>query len=356
MLTINQILSQLDNDEQNMQLSVDGLNINLSHLNKPYWPSYDSQGAITKRDYLRYLTNVSPWLLPHLRDRLITLVRFPQGIHGQKFFQRHWPDNLPDFVETVKVFTEQEKEDQDFILCNNLNTLLWLGQIADLELHTMHTRISPLPDAKQISDCFTGSVKNIEKSLLNYPDYMVFDLDPYLYSGLEEVGSEPELHRKGFKETCKVAHWLKEYLDQLSLNAYLKTSGKTGMHIYVPIKRNTDYDNVRSIAKTIGKHIMTKHAQTVTMDWAVNKRTGKIFFDHNMNARSKSLASIYSPRASIQATVSTPVKWEELNEIYPLDFTVKTVPDKLKESGDLWADALENKNDLRDLLSKGFNN
>ena len=213
-----------------------------------------------------------------MRDRLITLIRFPQGIKGPKFFQKHWNENLPKFVETVRVYTEHEHRDQDFLLCNNLSTLLWLGQIADLELHTGHTRINPSPDAKNLSTQFTGSVENLENSILNYPDFMVFDLDPYLYSGAEQKGDEPELHHKGFRETCKVAYWFKELFDQLSLRTFVKTSGKTGLHIYLPIKRTVDYDKVREISATICKYILTKHPTKVTTDWSVSKRTGKVFW------------------------------------------------------------------------------
>jgi len=344
-------LSQLDNENENLQLIVEGNKINFSSLNKLYWPGYASHATITKRHYLCYLASVSPWLLPHLHDRLITLIRFPQGIQGQKFFQKHWGDNLPNFVETVRVFTEHENKDLDFLLCNNLSTLLWLGQIADLELHTAHTRINALPDAKNLPTKFTGSIENLEKSLLNYPDFMVFDLDPYLYSGAEKKGDEPELHRKGFKETCRAAFWFKELFDQLSLNAFVKTSGKTGLHIYVPIKRNIDYDKVREISQTICKHILAKHPTKVTTDWSVSKREGKVFLDHNMNARSKSLASIFSPRVSKEAAVSTPLGWDELEKIYPTDFTIETLPLRLKEKGDLWADILSRKHDLASLFS-----
>ncbi len=180
------ILAELDNEKENLELDVEGNRIILSHLNKPFWPKYRSHKSITKRDYLRYLIQVAPYLLPHLKNRLITLVRFPQGIEGVKFFQKHWQENLPDFVQTVRAYTEHEKKDQKFLLCNNLSTLIWLGQIADLELHTSHTRITSEPDAQRLSKTFTGSLKNIEKSLLNYPDFIVFDLDPYLYSGNEK--------------------------------------------------------------------------------------------------------------------------------------------------------------------------
>jgi len=350
----DRVLRDLDNDYDNLELDVEGNHIILSHLNKSFWPKYQSHKTITKRDYLRYLIKVSPYLLPHLKDRMITLIRFPQGIEGIKFFQKHWQENLPDFVQTVIAYTEHEKRDQKFLLCNNLSTLIWLGQIADLELHTSHTRISNETDAKKLPKTFTGSLANIEKSLLNYPDYMVFDLDPYLYSGQENKGTEPELHRKGFRKACEVALWLKELLDELSIKAFIKTSGKTGLHVYVPIERNLDYDTVRALSQTIGHYILERHANSVTMDWSVVKRTGKVFFDHNMNARSKSLASIYSPRVSKEAAVSTPVEWNELDKIYPTDFTLETLPARLSKSGDLWTDILSSKNNLQRLLNSNF--
>jgi len=351
---IESLLTELDNDKENLELQVQGNLISLSHLNKIFWPKYKSHKAITKRDYLHYLITISPWLLPHLKDRLITLIRFPQGIEGGKFFQKHWQENLPDFVQTVNTYTEHEKKDLKFLLCNNLSTLIWLGQIADLELHTSHTRISNEPDAKKLPKTFTGSLANIDKSLLNYPDYIVFDLDPYLYSGKENKGAEPELHRKGFRKASQVALWLKELFDELSIKAFIKTSGKTGLHVYVPIERNLDYDTVRDIAETIGRYLLERHADSVTMDWSVVKRTGKVFFDHNMNARSKSLASIYSPRVSKEAAVSTPIEWSELDKVYPADFTIETLPVRLSKSGDLWADILSSKNNLQDLLRSNF--
>jgi bifunctional non-homologous end joining protein LigD len=228
--------------------------------------------------------------------------------------------------------------------------LLWLGQIADLELHTSHTRVNPEPDATDLSLKFTGSVENVESSIMNYPDFLVVDLDPYLYSGKEKKGEEPELHREGFKRACEVAYWTKELLDSLKIKSYIKTSGRTGLHIYVPIFRRIDYDTVRGMAEVLGRQLLKDHPDALTMDWAVVKRTGKVFFDHNMNARSKSLASIYSPRVAPEASISTPLGWDNLEAHYPTDFTINTVPQMLAEQGDLWQDILMNKNDLEELL------
>lgn len=345
-----EILEQLDTDKEKLELEVEGNKIAFSNLNKVFWPATGDMEAVTKRDYAIYLARVAPYLLPHLRDRMITMVRFPNGIGQGKFYQKHWEHKLPPFVETVRQFTEHAKVDQDFLVCNNLSTLLWLAQIADLELHTSHTRNNPDPEGSSLPRTYTKDVETLEASLLNYPDYMVIDLDPYTYSGKEKQGEEPELHEKGFKQACQVALWVKELLDSLKIEAFIKTSGRTGLHIYVPIIRTIDYPTVRMLADIIGKQVMKQHPEDVTMDWAIVKRTGKVFFDHNMNARSKTLGSIYSPRIAPEATISTPIEWSELGHVYPHDFTMRSVPERLKEKGDLWADILDHKNDLEKLL------
>jgi bifunctional non-homologous end joining protein LigD len=285
-----------------------------------------------------------------MRDRPITLTRFPNGIHGGHFYQKHWEAKLPEFVETVRLWSDQNEGDGDYLICNNLPTLLWLGQLADIELHTSYSRVSPEPDGRHLAATFAGSRENMERSLLNYPDFIVFDLDPYIYSGKEAKGAEPELNRKAFKKACDVALWLKDLLDSMSLSSFVKTTGKTGLHIYVPILRQFDYATVRASAETIGKFLLGAHPRDITMQWIVEKRTGKIFFDHNQNTRGKTLASIYSPRPSPQAAVSMPVRWDELRDIYPPDFTILTAPERLRKTGDLWANILQEKHDLGALL------
>ncbi|MBX9722593.1 MAG: hypothetical protein K2X81_14440, partial [Candidatus Obscuribacterales bacterium] len=326
-------------------------NIQLTNLNKIFWPAFGKQAAITKRDYLIYLARVSDFIIPHTQDRLLTLVRFPNGIDKGQFYQKHWEHKLPPFVKTASIFTEHENKDQEFLLCNNLPTLLWLGQIANLEIHTTHTRIVGGADAKQLSVKMTGSLKNIEESIANYPDFMVLDLDPYLYSGRERKGAEPELHKKGFEQCREVALQLKQHLDKLNLETFIKTSGKTGLHIYIPIVRNVDYDSIREMSGIICKQVLHELPEITTMEWAVQKRKGKLFLDHNMNARSKSLASVYSTRVAPEACVSTTVSWDELETIYPTDFNTRTVPDRLKDIGDIWADILGKKNDLHSKIN-----
>ncbi len=348
---VQTVLEQLGERKERLQLRIEGHKIAVTNLDKELWPRRGRQRALTKRDLLVYLAQVSPLLLPHLRDRPLTLTRYPNGINAPHFYQKHLADPLPKFVETVQLFSSHNEGDQQYALCNNLPTLLWLGQLADLELHTWYSRVSPEPDGHHLTTKFAGSQKNIDGSLLNYPDFIVLDLDPYIYSGREAKGAEPELNRKAFTKTCEVALWLKEILDALSLSSFVKTSGRTGLHIYVPILRRLDYGAVRAAAETIGRFLLREHPREVSMDWAVEKRSGKVFFDHNQNARGKTLASVYSPRPLPEAAVSMPLLWDELKDIFPTDFAILTAPDRLAEVGDLWAGILDAKNDLEATLA-----
>jgi len=177
-----------------------------------------------------------------------------------------------------------------------------------------------------------------------------FDLDPYLYSGKEKEGDEPELHKEGF-EMCKtVAFWLKGLLDSLKLNSFVKTTGKTGLHIFVPIVRNVDYDAVKEISETFCRSLERDHFKEITTEWSTKKRTGKIFMDYNMNVRAKTLNSPYSARALPNQAVSMPVTWEELPKVYPNDFTMSNAPDRLKKKGDVWASINDAKRDLHVVL------
>jgi bifunctional non-homologous end joining protein LigD len=347
-----QVLSQLENAGDKLLLQVEGQTISFSNLNKIFWPGNGGHEPLTKRDYAIYLTKVAPWILPHMKDRPLTFVRFPNGIKGGKFYQKHWEKGLPDFVEHTDIFVEHVRGAQDYVVCNNLATLLWLAQIADLEIHTWQSRIKPGPDGFDKALDFASSLEALEESLLNYPDYLLFDLDPYIYSGEEKSGDEPELNIAGFRQCAQLAKWLKEIFDQIGIEAFIKTTGKTGLHIYIPIVREFTFDEARALSDAIGRIVLKAHPNDVTMDWAVVKRTGKTFLDHNMNARGKTLASIFSARVSPEAAVSVPIRWDQLDDIYPTDFTMRTVPALLKVHGDMWADILEHKNDLRKLVER----
>jgi len=340
---VEDILPQLQKSKSKTTIEVEGNKISLTNLDKVFWPATDTAPALTKRQFLSYLAVVGTYLLPHLKDRPLTLNRYPEGINGEHFYQKHWNNPIPDFVTRVNI-TEEDGKKSEYLICDNLSTLLWLGQLGNLEFHTWFSRISPEPDMP--------SARTDVDYVLDHPDFIIFDLDPYLYSGKEAAGAEPELNREAFARVSETALWLKEVLDGLALSAFVKTSGKTGLHIHVPIVRSLNYKAVRSAAATIGKFLRQKHPKDITMEWAVEKRTGKVFIDYGQNVRGKSLASIYSPRPAPEATVSTPLRWEEVGKVYPTDFTILTLPDRLKKTGDLWSKILSSKHDLKTLLNK----
>ena len=341
---------EADPEKDSAHLSLDGFDIRLTHLNKVLWPATDARRAFTKRDLVRYFLQTAPVVLPHLRDRPVTLIRFPDGIHGQRFFQKSPLLGTPAAVQRFTAYSDDNQTDVEYLVCNNAATLIWLAQLADLELHVTHTRIVAAPDAPQLSTHFTGSRERIEASTLNYPDFLVTDLDPYIYSGREAPGAEPELNPEGFERACEVALWYREMLEGIGLRAFLKTTGRTGLHLYVPIARTLDYDAVRAVARTLAQGVQASHPHLVTTEWATAARRGKVFLDFNMNRRSASLAAVYSPRAVAWAGVSTPLRWEELEHIYPTQFDILNIPERLATLGDLWQDILSSRVDLQQLL------
>jgi len=342
------VLAQLQNPAKRMELQVGKARIALTNLDRIYWPEdpRTGRGAVSKRDLIVYLAKVGRFMLPHLKDRPLTMIRMPEGIDGERFFQKHWAQALPEFVETVTVFSEHKDGRHRYLLANNLPTLLWLGQVGTLEFHVWHSRAQTAPEAAGASTDYASSLAALESSILNYPDYLVFDIDPYIYSGKEAKGEEPELNKKGFAVGKRVAFWIRALLKEMSLAAVVKTSGKTGLHVFVPIERTVTFDEARHICETVGRHVMRAHPKDITMEWATEKRTGKIFIDYNMNVRGKTLNVAYSPRGVPGAPVSMPLTWEELEAAEPMDFSIENVIPRLEKNGDRWHDVLESKQSL----------
>ena len=351
---IDDVVRQLENKKAAFTIAVGPHQIRFTNLDRVYWPADRAlkQPALTKRDLLRYFAQVSPFILPHLADRPLTMIRMPEGIDGQRFFQKHWEQERPEFVETITVFSEHKDERHDYLLCNSLPTLLWLAQSGTLEFHVWHSRAKPGPDAASKSTDYAASAAALEGSVLNYPDFVVFDIDPYIYSGKEAKGAEPELNTVAFEKGKEVAFWLRELLQSMSLESIVKTSGKTGLHVFVPIRRTLDFDAARQVSELVGRHLMRQHPKDITMEWSVPKRTGKIFMDYNMNVRGKTLNVAYSPRGVPGAPVSMPLSWEELANAHPLDFRITNAAVRLAETGDRWGDALARKQSLERALER----
>ena len=316
-----------------------------THLDKVLWPAT----GMTKGDLLRYLHQAAPHILPHLRDRPLSLRRFPDGVTTAGFFQKDIPEP-PPFTTTVRVWSQQGRRVIRLVLGNDEVTLLWLGQLADLELHPWMSRVTPEPHLR--AGVAFAKQSDFQDSVLTYPDYVVFDIDPFLeepgpaHPG-QRVERDPAYTRRGFEAASQVALRLRDILAELGLGAFVKTSGKTGLHVFLPIARRYTYDQTRAFARTLAEHLEHSLPDLVTTEWAVDKRRGKVFVDFNQNIAGKTLAGAYSVRAVPEGTVSTPVTWEELAEgMDPLAFTPEAVVSRLATRGDPWRDLLTHRQSL----------
>jgi bifunctional non-homologous end joining protein LigD len=275
--------------------------LRLSNLDKIYWP----ENGYTKGDLLTYYFNISPTMLPHIRERPLTLKRMPDGVVGPYFYEKNAPSYRPDWMTTIPVHSEGEDKIINFLSACDVAEMLWIVNLGCIEFHPLHAR---------------GSRQK-------RPDYAFFDLDPFPPAGYEEVKH--------------VASLVKLLLDKLGLRSYPKTSGATGMQIMVPLDGSHDYDIVRGFVGTISDMIHEVDPETTTLEWEVRKRTGKVFLDVNMNREGANIAAAYSVRPEWGATCSAPFNWDELPDIEPSRFTIETMFDRVAEVGDPFIDVAE---------------
>jgi bifunctional non-homologous end joining protein LigD len=322
-----------------------------SNLQKVYWPATPEHDALKKRDLIEYYDHVSRYILTHLKNRPLSLSRYPDGIHGKTFYHKHWDQTKPPKAKTVQVFSEPKNGSIDLLVCNNRETLLWLANLGCIEMHPWYSRVLDFSACKRRASAGNNPNPSDEQRCgLGTPDFIIFDLDPYIYSGKEKEGGEPEYNVKGFKAAVDIAFDLKALLDQFKIQSFVKTSGKTGLHIFVPVAPIYSYKQTRAFAEVMGKMLRRANPGEVSMDWSTVKRKGKVFFDHNQNAEGKTVASVLSARPTASATVSMPVKWNDLDRLVPTDFTIMNVPEILRKTGDPWSDILQKKQNLEKLL------
>jgi bifunctional non-homologous end joining protein LigD len=323
------------------------------NLDKVFFPSTPKHKELTKKDLVAYYESVSKYLVPHLCDRPLSLKRYPDGIGGKSFYHKNWSQARPDYAKTIQVFSETRGGVINYLICNNMETLRWLANLGCIEMHPWYSRVhdfSACSGAAAASD--SPGALDEDRCGLGTPDFVVFDLDPYIYSGKEAKGEEPEYNTKGFEAALDVALDLKDLLDELRIESYIKTSGKTGLHVFVPVAPAYTYDQTRDFAEIIGRMLDRRKPGRITMEWDVSKRKGKVFFDHNQNARGKTLASIFSVRPTPAATVSMPVAWKALPRVKPTDFTMINVPGLLAKKGDPWRGILQKRQDLGKILEQ----
>lgn len=283
--------------------------LRLSNLDKVYWPG----DGLTKRDLLGYYWNVAPLLLPHLQDRPLTMLRMPDGIDGEAFFEKRVPGHAPDWLPIAPVPGDDRKVNE-MVMAQDLASLLYIVNLGCIELHPLHSR--------------AGS--------LDRPEFALFDLDPF----------EPYT----FADVRTVAKLIKVVLDGLGLRGYPKTSGATGMQVYVPLEPVHPYADVRSFVEQVGRLLVRAYREKVTMAWPVAERAGKVFIDHQTNRRGANIACVYSLRPRPGAPVSTPLDWQELDEdLEPGDFRIDNVWQRFK-GGDRFAPVLTDRQSLATAL------
>jgi bifunctional non-homologous end joining protein LigD len=344
--TILQIVNKSNQiaDTKNNKNDISSM-VTVTNPEKVYWKGTKDHPKFLKKNLIEYYEAMAAWILPHLKDRPLSLSRYPNGISGKSFYQKDWDQKKPNFVTTAQIHSEHRGDSINYIICNNVETLLWIANLGCIEMHPWYSRI------KYFDGCDSSSLLYEEKCGLNFPDYIVFDLDPYIYSGKEKKGQEPEYNIPGFKAAVEIAYELKHILEGLKINSYVKTSGKSGLHVYVPISNNYPYEQTKNFAEVMAKLMVSKFPKKVTTEWNTTKRKGKVFFDYNQNARGKTIASVFSLRPTPTATVSMPVSWKKLDSVVPTEYTILSAP-KIIRTNEAWQDILSDKQDLREIISK----
>ena len=268
----------------------------LSNLDKRFFPD-----GYTKGDLIQYYAAVAPALLPHLRDRPISMSRYPDGIEGSSFYEKRAPGHQPEWMRTAAVPSDSAGGSVEFLLACDQESLMWFANMGCIEMHPFHSRAQSL----------------------EHPDYAIFDLDPAEGSRWEQVVAGARL--------------LQVALERLELAGYPKLSGARGLHVYVPLEAVHSFARVRRFVEAVGRLLVAANPADLTMEWEIPRRKGKVFIDHNRNASGQTIASVYSVRPLPGAPVSTPIRWEEVGSIRNQDVTIAGIWERLNRWGDLFA-------------------
>ena len=284
-------------DEPETELTLGGKRVKLTNLDKLFW----RESGITKRHLLQYYADVSPALLPHLRDRAMVMKRYPNGAKGKCFFMKRIPNPHPAWIETCTI-DHKSGNVIDFPMVQDLASLLWIVNLGCIDLNQWYARCDDV----------------------DRPDYLHFDLDPG--PGVK------------FGQVLEAAIVVRDALEALEMSPLVKTTGSKGVHVYVPIRRGPLQKRVWTFAKALAQALAGKHPKLLTSEYRIADRPkGRVLVDYNQNAWGRTLASLYSPRPRPRATVSTPVTWREIERGIAIeDFHIGNVPARVRKLGDLW--------------------
>jgi bifunctional non-homologous end joining protein LigD len=295
-------------------LKVKGREVPVSNLGKIFYP----QAHFTKADVIDYFIKVSPALLPHLKDRPLTLKRYPDGVSGGFFYEKRCPSHRPPWVQTAPVWSDRHETKIHYCMANDLPSIVWAANLGDLELHT-----------------FLARSKHIDQ-----PTMVVFDLDPGAPANILQC--------------AQVGLWLKEKLGELKLESFAKTSGSKGLQVYIPLNTSVTYAATKPFARGLAEQLEREHPEMVLSKMEKRLRAGKVFVDWSQNDRHKTTICVYSLRARDQPIVSTPVEWDEViralkqKDARQLSFVSDLVLKRIEERGDLFSPVLK----LKQLLPK----
>ncbi|HEY8227085.1 MAG TPA: non-homologous end-joining DNA ligase [Pyrinomonadaceae bacterium] len=299
---------KLPKNKPGLEVDVAGRVVKLTNLDKPFWPKL----GVTKRDLLQYYLDIAPFLLPHLKDRAMVMKRYPNGAAGAFFFMKRAPVPRPKWIEICSI-EHSSTNVIDFPMIQDLASLMWVINLGCIDLNQWY-----------------ATCDDVDR-----PDYLHFDLDPVPGASFEKV--------------VEAALLLKTALDSLKMPSYAKTTGSKGIHVYIPIQRGPTQKQVWRFAKEFSHAVASQMPELLTAIYQVSKRPkGRVLVDYNQNAWGRTLASIYSVRPREIPTVSTPVKWEELEKGIKMEqFRIDNVPARVRRLGDLWRPLVSNRGRFR---------
>lgn len=287
--------------------------LHFTNQNKIYFP----ESGITKSEIIQYYNEVAPLILPYLKNRPESLNRFPNGIDAPSFYQKDIDaDKSPSWIKTKKIFSESNNADVNYLICNDKETLLYMANLGCIEINPWNSTIQHIQN----------------------PDWLVIDLDP---------------EKDDFKAVVQTALVVKEVMDELETECLCKTSGASGLHIYIPLGAQYDYDSIKILAELIAKEVQSRLPELTSIERSIKKRNHKIYIDYLQNRRGQTLAAPYSVRPKPGATVSTPLEWSEVNEtLHPSKFNIKNILNRFEKKGDLWQPVLGKGANIKKIIKK----
>jgi bifunctional non-homologous end joining protein LigD len=296
----------LKNPKGDLALAVDGERVSLTSLERVYWPDE----KITKFELLRYYLEISAYMMPYLKNRPAILQRWPRGVNAPMFFQQDL-ESAPGFIKTVRL-TNQQGRELDYAVYTTTASLLHFVNLGTIEQHPWHSTTAKL----------------------DKPDWMAIDLDP---------------KKAPWENVLQVAITCKKVCDEIGLHAFPKTSGSSGIHIYLPLKPTNEYEKVAEFSRLLAGEVARRVPKIATVERTIAKRKrDQVYVDWMQNARGKSLAAVFTARAKLKATVSMPLTWKQIEQGVKIsDFTVKNVPALLKKTGDAWSAFFEQRQTLK---------